>query len=118
MSINTSKGETNMARTITIKHFHVNSKILAAEIEDFVLDGLNTIPSLLSDEAYREMICDTLSELLQEMKDKNQVDNFKIVGDKRNNTKNDLDKGIYHLDIHYQQHHCINTTILSYCSKG
>jgi len=103
-----------MSKEITIKHYNVNSKLLLIEIEDFVMDGLSTSAMLLNDERYREMICETLSDLLWEYKDSNVVDNFKVVGDQRNNTRKDLDNGIFKLDIYYKQHHCLNTTHLSY----
>ena len=94
---------------------NVNSKKLVDEIADFVdflVDGSQC--ELLTEEYYREATTTMVTDLMSEFEVANSIDNFKIVGDLRNNHMVDLERGMYTIDVHFRQRNCSNVTKLRF----
>lgn len=103
-----------LQQTFTVKTKQVNSKKLLAEVSEFVEEIILNFSITWSVDAQRDTILEVIDEFLEEKLNENEIEQWNVVCDGRNNTLKDQSMGIYRLDISYRQRNCFNTTELNY----
>ena len=88
----------------------INSKGLYEEIYGFLKEGIDEFGVIWDSEAHRESYVEVVNDFLTDIAESGKIEQFKVVGDKRNNKYTDMDKGIYHVDVMYRQRNCLNTS--------
>ena len=88
----------------------INSKSLYEEIYGFLKEGIDEFGVIWDSEAHRESYVEVVNDFLTDIAESGKIEQFKVVGDKRNNKYTDMDKGIYHVDVMYRQRNCLNTS--------
>lgn len=99
---------------VRVRHINANGKRIVKTIDKFVMDILKDQLFRWRSDKAREEVCELFSDFMAEGKHQGKVQNFKIICDHRNNKKEDFDKGLYYLEINFQQAHCLNRTRLIY----
>ena len=101
-----------------IKEIHVNSDLLASKIKDIVKEHFDVMYHAdIRQEEDRETFVESMEFELMSMHFNNELVLFKVIFDKRNNKRKDMDRGVFHLEIQYQQWNCINISKLKYVIK-
>lgn len=103
-----------MSQSITIKTTNINSKILYAEINQFIEEGINDIGVRWANDTHRESFVEIIEEWLLEYAVKGKITQFNVICDKRNNLAKELANGNVIFDIEYKQTNCCNTTKIKY----
>ena len=98
---------------ITKKTVNVNNKRLHADIDAAIHDCLR-MPAKWHNQAQRDAMIDVIKEKLAEFIDANEITQFKVIGDQRNNKRKDLAEGVVLVEIQYKQRNCLNVTKLWY----
>jgi len=99
---------------IRTKHKNIISKRILTHIDDFIIDILHHEQFRWRDSDRKSKAIDIIDILFSELKQHKDIEQFKIICDKRNNSQHDFDQGIYHLEIIYVQAQCLNKTRLHY----
>lgn len=95
-------------------HRGVNSKKVVRTIDAFVIDILKDRLYHWGSDYARTEVCRLFKDFMDEGISQGKIQNFKIICDHRNNKPEDFEKGLYFLEIHFQQAHCLNKTRLKY----
>lgn len=100
---------------IKVTERHINSDSLAENIKDHVKSCIESpyVKSLRSAED-REEFADTVEYFLLTLYDNKLITQGKVVFDKRNNKRVDIDRDKYTIDIYYKQWNCLNTSHIRY----
>lgn len=88
----------------------VNSKILYDEILAFLKEGVYDFGIVWNSEAHRDSFVHVVNDFLFDIAEEGKIEQFKVIGDKRNNKYSDIEQGIYHVDVSYRQRNCLNVT--------
>jgi hypothetical protein len=93
----------------------VNSKHIVNDINLFVEEALREFGIQWDSEAQRTSFVEILEDFLYDTAEQEgKIVAFKVMCDRRNNKASDNERGIYQLDIHFNQKNCLNTTQLIY----
>ena len=104
---------------IIIKTHGVNSDNLTNEVIIFTTETLtNTFFRDLSEEHDRSIIVDYLSHYFGVLMDSNQIEQFDIMFDQRNNTRADMNMGMFAIESKFKQKNCLNYTTVSFLIGG
>lgn len=108
----------NFGETI-IKTRGVNSDNLTKDVIIFTTETLiNTYFRDLSAEHDRSVIVDYLSHYFGVLVDTNQIEQFDIIFDKRNNKRVDMNNGMFAIESKFKQKNCLNYTTVSFLVGG
>lgn len=88
----------------------INSKSLYNEIYGFLKEGIDDFGVIWESDAHRESYIHVVNDFLMDIAENGKIEQFKVIGDKRNNKYTDMEKGIYHVDVLYKQRNCLNTS--------
>lgn len=92
----------------------VNNKAIFNEIHKFIDEGITTGGVLWSNDIHRQSFVEIVADCLEEIQEQGLIDQYNVIGDLRNNTIEDMDNGIYVVEVSYRQTNCLNTTRLIY----
>ena len=96
-----------------IKEVHVNSDLLASKIKNIVKEHFDIMYRAdIRNEEDREAFAESMEFELASMQLNSEIVLFKVIFDKRNNKRKDMDRGVFHLEIQYQQWNCLNISKL------
>jgi hypothetical protein len=95
----------------------VNSKILCNEIQHQIEDLIINGEVLWSSDTHRESFVETIDDLLSGLHEQGKLDQWNVMCDLRNNSIDQMDRGIYTFESSYKQKNCLNTTRLIYTIK-
>lgn len=95
----------------------VNSKSLCEQIQKDIEELIGSAGVLWSSDSHRLGFVETINDVLQQIEDDDKIDQWDCKCDLRNNTIDQMDKGIYIFEVSYRQKHCLNTTRLIYTIK-
>lgn len=95
----------------------VNSKVLCQEIQKNVEELITSAGVIWGSDAHRDGFVETCIDGLAHLEDEGKLEQGNAVCDLRNNTIENMDKGIYIVEISYKQTNCLNTTRLIYTIK-
>lgn len=100
---------------IKITERNINSDALAEGIKGHVKACIESpYVKSLKDIEDREDFADTIEYFLLTLYDDNLITQGKVVFDKRNNKRVDIDRDKYTMDIYYKQWNCLNTSHIRY----
>lgn len=97
-----------------LKTKNINSKLLFKEINDYVFEGINSNAVRWKDETHRKSFVEVIEEFLEELAENSKITQFKVMCDRRNNSMEDLEKGIVKLTIKFVQKNCLNISEIEY----
>ena len=100
--------------TFTLKTQHVNSNRLLGDVCSFVSSIITDFNIIWSNDSQRAAILEIIDEHLQDLANDNKLEQWDVVCDKRNNTRQDITNKITHLYVEYKQRNCFNVTRLYY----
>lgn len=104
-----------MNRTnVVVRTRNINSKILFNQVNDSILEAINTSDIRWKDDIHRASLIDVLEEFLETLADDSKITQFVAMCDIRNNTLEELERGTVKLTIKYKQKDCLNTTEITY----
>ena len=94
---------------------NINSDILANKIKLHIEECLDVMFRLTfgADEE-REDVADNIEYFLMELHLNDEITQGKVVFDKRNNSRAELDSGRYKLDVSYKEWNCLNLSTITY----
>jgi len=93
----------------------VNTKSLFAHVTQYVESAITAVGvKVASNDLHREVFVELIEDFLEAEKQSRKIDVYKVIFDVRNNTVENMQKGIYNLTIQYQQRNCLNTTEFTY----
>lgn len=95
----------------------VNSKSLCDQIQKDVEELITSAGVIWSSDVHRDGFIETIGDYLEQVMDNDKIDQWDCKCDLRNNSIEEMDKGIYIFEISYRQKHCLNTTRLIYTVK-
>ncbi len=96
----------------------VNNKTLCEQLQKEVESLIVDAGVLWSSDVHREGFVETIQDYLENFADETQkIDQWDAKCDMRNNTVEQIDKGIYTFEFNYRQTNCLNTTRLIYTVK-
>lgn len=95
----------------------VNSKILCEEIQRNVEELITSAGVIWGSDAHRDGFIETCVEGMYMLEEQGKLEQGNAICDLRNNPIENMDKGIYTLEISYKQKNCLNTTRLIYTIK-
>jgi hypothetical protein len=90
------------------------NKRIVNEVCEFVEHAEDDFGMEWGSESYREALVETLEMLLTDMMEKGDIQQYKVVCDRRNNTCHDTNRGIFKMDIFFKAKNCLNTTQILY----
>lgn len=88
----------------------INSKTLCNDVLEYLMEGVNDFGIVWDSEPHRESYIHVVNDFLTDLAEEGKIGQFKVIGDKRNNKYTDMERGIYHVDVAYQQRNCLNTS--------
>lgn len=91
-----------------------SSKRLLGDVTQFVGEIITEFSILWEREKQRDQILDVIDEYLEEIVEDGRITRYNVICDDRNNNDRCAARGITHLDVHYKQDNCYNTTKLHY----
>ena len=92
----------------------VNSKMLFQEINDLILDGLESVDLNWRNDDERELFIQFLNSMFSEIQENDVIEQWKVQCNSNNNNTKDMLSGIVVIDIYYKQRNCLNTTNIKY----
>ena len=92
----------------------VNSKMLFQEINDLILDGLESVDLNWRNDDERELFIQFLNSMFSEIQENDVIEQWKVQCNSNNNKTKDMLSGIVVIDIYYKQRNCLNTTNIKY----
>ena len=95
----------------------VNSKVLCEEIQMNVEQLITSAGVIWGSDAHRDGFIETCNDGLGMLEEQGKIEQGNAVCDLRNNSIQNMDKGIYIVEISYKQKNCLNTTRLIYTIK-
>lgn len=96
------------------QHKSINSKRLIDDIDEFVCDILKHEYLRWRNPEKNQKAIEVIKLLMSEYKEKGTITSYKVIHNRKNNPQRDFDCGIYHVEIHFYQTHCLNKTQLHY----
>jgi len=101
----------------TLKTEQVNSNRLLKEVTDFVEEIITNFDIIWTSDVQRDAILEVIDEHMEDLVENNEIDQWNVICDSRNNKKSDVQSKRTHLDITYCQRNCYNITKLHYVVK-
>ncbi len=98
----------------TLKTYQVNSKLLLAKICEFVDAIIIDFNIIWTSDSQRDAILEVIEEHLQDLVITDDIEQWNVICDNRNNKKSNIDKDITYLDIEFKQRNCYNVSVLNY----
>ena len=95
----------------------VNSKVLCQEIQKNVEELITSAGVVWGSDAHRDGFIETCNDGLLVLEEEGKLEQGNAMCDFRNNTIENMDKGIYIVEISFKQKNCLNTTRLIYTIK-
>lgn len=95
----------------------VNSKPLFNMIHEFIDDSILTNQVMWGNDIHRLSFVEVVDDYLLNFQERNEIDQFNVICDLRNNSIASMDKGVYVFEVAYRQVNCLNTTRLIYTVK-
>ena len=92
----------------------VNSKVLFKEINENLRDGIFTVDINWQNSEERDIFINFMHTAMSEFYEKGKIDQWRIQCNGKNNTAEDMGKGIFVIEVHYKQKNCLNTTTIKY----
>ena len=101
-----------VAFTKTVKG--INGKIIFDDISEYVEDVIVDFGVIWENIIHRESLVEVIEDFLYERQEEGKITQFDVVCDDRNNTKYEMNNGMFHLLIKYKQRHCRNVSQIFY----
>lgn len=98
--------------TFQVSQRNVNTPRLANEIIKIMKDFMDCPYYLVTNDVHRSSVIETTKEWMSQLLVTSEIDNFKIIGDHRINSQNQLNKGVFVMEMQYKEHNCVNLTKL------
>jgi len=98
---------------MTVKTTGVVSNRIFNEINDSMFEAVNEFNVKWHNKEHRYAMSMSTELFLNEYIERNEIINFKVICDERNNVF-DINTLVYNFDIIFRQNHCINKTQLNY----
>ena len=92
----------------------VNSKLLFQEVNELILDGLETVNLNWRNDDERGLFLEFLNSMFSEIQENDMIEQWKVRCNSNNNRTKDMLSGIFVIDIYYKQRNCLNTTNIRY----
>lgn len=107
---------TDNTTTITLRARNIVTESLVKDILEFVHEEVHIAATMSSflDTEVRESIIRDVSMLFSQLHEHNVIDQWDVICDKRNNSKELADDGISLLELRFRQWNCLVTTSLLY----
>lgn len=100
--------------SFTRKTSNVNSpkllEALTSGIEELIMDS--TVD--MTKASHRDSFLDVMEDWFNDNIEQGLIEQFNVICDNRNNTKQDLMSGDVIVDLYYRQRHCLNITHVRY----
>jgi len=94
---------------------NVNGDILANKIKNHIEECLEVMLQLtFGVEEERQDVADNIEYFLMELYLNNEITQAKVIFDKRNNTRVDLENSKHTLEVIYKEWNCLNFTSIKY----
>lgn len=98
-----------------VKTKSVNSKLLCQQIREFIDSAIEDFGVLWASESQRESLVEIIDEFFADLHlGQQNVEQWDVICDHRNNNQENMQKGMYTLMIKYRQKHCFNITEITY----
>ncbi len=95
----------------------VNSKSLCEFIQKDVEELITNAGIVWSSDIHRAGFTETVGDYMEILLEEGRIDQWDCRCDLRNNTIEQMDKGMYTFEVNYRQVNCLNTTRLIYTIK-
>lgn len=95
----------------------VNSKSLCDTITKEVENLITGAGVMWGSDTHRAGFVDTVQDYLFQLEETDVIMQGNAICDMRNNTVEQMDKGVYTFEVAYRQKHCLNTTRVIYTIK-
>lgn len=92
----------------------VNSKTLCDAIQKDIEELITNAGVVWSSDVHRDGFTQTIGDYMDLHVIDDKIDQWDCKCDMRNNTIEQMDKGIYTFEVNYRQKNCLNTTRLIY----
>jgi hypothetical protein len=89
-------------------------KHICKEIDEFIDSGIHDLGIRWSSDMNRQSFVEIIEDELQGYVEDGLIEQYKVIMDKRNNKAADMANGIYKLEVHFRQMHCLTVTKLLY----
>jgi len=99
---------------VVVKTKSINSKLLFKEINDYIIEGINSNAIRWRDETHRVSFVEVVEEFLDNLANNSKITQFKVMCDKRNNSMENLAKGTVKITIKFVQKNCLNISEIEY----
>jgi len=101
-------------RKVKVVQRSVNNKRLYNEINDTVLDAIQTFGVKWTSESHRSSFVDIIEDYLLDLEETGRIEQTKVVCDKRNNKSFSTLAKEYVFEVFYRQPDCLNVTSITY----
>jgi len=92
----------------------VNSKVLVEHISGTIKDGIHAVEMTWGNDEERSIFLEYINSLLHEAWNAGKIEQWKVQCNSLNNNADDILNGMFVLDVHFKQKHCLNVTKLRY----
>jgi len=105
--------------TVHIETSGVNNEALTEELITYTIETLtNTFFHDMTEEHDRDIIIRYHEHFFEVMSDAGYIEQFDIIFDKRNNTKKEMSRGAFAIELKYKQKNCLNYTRVKFLIGG
>jgi len=90
------------------------NKRIIGHICDFIETSIEEFGLDWSNDSQREAFVEVLEDCMEMLIDAKDIETYKVMCDRRNNTSQNIKDGMFNLDILFKVRNCLNTTQIKY----
>lgn len=109
--------DTSNTAEFKVERRSVNSKSLCDTITKEIESLITGAGIIWGSDTHREGFVDTVQDYMYQMEETDVLTQGNVMCDMRNNTIEQMERGVYVLEVSFKQKHCLNTTRIIYTIK-